>query len=181
MVERKYTVSEIDNLRKIIFNRLTRPITRFIFSWKATTTETVPYIQTIYPELSVVEDQLRTHMLAGHTASDFKEVDNGATEKELKWFLIKDVPPPEGHEKFFVGAWTGETLWDDRNERLLFVEEPVWRQTISHNENPSGPHETRGWNHRNGALGGNATHWAYINTPPLPDVPYPIVPEDQRI
>lgn len=64
---------------------------------------------------------------------------------------------PDDDSEFMIGVWfDGE-----------------WLTAVSHRENPSGPHETRGWNHRNGPLPAYPTHWTHC--PPLPAPPVPSV------
>ena len=72
---------------------------------------------------------------------------------------------------FWVGAWFGRRVPDEDNnfETLCWLGAPVWREAISHNEEHNSEFSgIRGWNHRNGALGGNAEYWR-----PLDKIPHP--------
>jgi hypothetical protein len=62
---------------------------------------------------------------------------------------------PKDDSEFLAGLW-----W-----------EGVWFQRITHEENPSGPHDSRGWNHRNGGFPARPTHWRPLPAPPIAAAP----------
>lgn len=64
MSERKYTVAEIDALRAAVRSRFYGAMPD-------------NYFCDIKAEQAAIEDRLRTHMLAGHTADDFKAQSGG--------------------------------------------------------------------------------------------------------
>jgi hypothetical protein len=88
---------------------------------------------------------------------------------DAEWFLIEDAPKDD--RRFIVGMWDGEKLWNTDFSKFAWAEKPIWRQAISHDDNHREKYNgSRGWNHRNGALNGQATHWTYeLAPPPLTD------------
>lgn len=83
------------------------------------------------------------------------------------WQPIETSPTDDS--KFMIGMWVGRVVWVEELNKNIFTSTPTWMQCVSHRENPEGPHLTRGWNHRNGPLCGNAKYWAPLHKPPVFD------------
>ena len=84
--------------------------------------------------------------------------------KPDKWQPIETAPRDDS--EFMIGRWFYEhEFWDDKKNEWVEIGKREWVQTISHHENPDGPHACRGWNHRNGPIN-KPTHYR-----PLPEGP----------
>jgi hypothetical protein len=98
------------------------------------------------------------------------------------WQPIETAPTDDS--MFWVGTWEGELLIDENGENPTYepigwVRNPRWFIARSHHENPHGPHEDRGWNHRNGPFRGRATHWWKESMPKAPSHGLPVLGSEQ--